>query len=301
MPMGKVWSIMKIIDLYQPGRTVLSLEIFPPRRDYPLDSIFTTVEALQKLDPGFISVTYGAGGSTRDRTVEIAARIKKVYGIEVVAHLTCVSHRRIELEAIMDSLIKEGIRNIMALRGDLPEGDPDFDLSTCEYHYASELIRDARKKADFGILAAAYPEGHPECERLHQDLLYLKEKADSGVDVLITQFFFDNRKFYDFLDKAEQIGIHCPIVPGIMPVLNANQIKRMLYLSGASLPGRLVKLLDLYSGDPADMEKAGIEFASRQVEDLLKNKVPGVHLYTMNKPAQITKIVQNVGLAPQKA
>lgn len=196
----------------------------------------------------------------------------------------------------MDSLIREGIRNIMALRGDLPEGDPEFDLQTCEYRYASELIREARQKADFGILAAAYPEGHPECERLHQDLLYLKEKVDSGVDVLITQFFFDNRKFYDFLEKAAQMGIGCPIVPGIMPVLNANQIKRMLYLSGASLPAQLVKLLDLHSDNPSDMEKAGIEFASRQVEDLLKNRVPGVHLYTMNKPAQITEIAQNAGL-----
>lgn len=291
---------MKIIDLYHPGIPVLSLEIFPPRRDYPVDSIFTTVEALQKLDPGFISVTYGAGGSTRDRTVEIAARIKKDFNIEVVAHLTCVAHRRIELEAVMDSLIKEGIRNIMALRGDLPEGDPDFDLESCEYRYASQLIRDARQRADFGILAAAYPEGHPECERLNLDLYYLKQKVDTGVDVLITQFFFDNRKFYDFIDKAQNLGIYCPIVPGIMPVLNANQIKRMLYLSGASLPGQLVKLLDLYSSNPADMEKAGIDFASRQIEDLLNNKVPGIHLYTMNKPAQIASIVQNVGLVADK-
>ncbi len=289
---------MKIIDLYQAGGTVLSLEIFPPRPNYPLDSIFVTVEALKKLDPGFISVTYGAAGSTKDRTVEIAARIKRVYGIEAVAHLTCVSHRRAELESIMDSLMEEGIKNIMALRGDLPEGDPDFKLENCEYRYASEMIREARQRADFGILAAAYPEGHPECRRLNEDLFYLREKVESGVDVLITQFFFDNRKFYDFLDKACQAGINCPIVPGIMPVLNANQIKRMLILSGASLPGRLVKILDLYSDDPAGMERAGIEFASRQLEELLENQVPGIHLYTMNKAAQITEIAKNVGLLP---
>lgn len=288
---------MKIIELYKEQDTVLSVEVFPPRKDYPLQGIYETVEDLQKLNPGFISVTYGAGGSTRDRTVEIAAHIQRNYAMEVAAHLTCVSHRRSEMDVILDSLIKEGIQNIMALRGDLPEGDTGFDLKACEYHFASELIRDAKQKADFGILAAAYPEGHPECERLDQDLRNLKVKVDSGVDVLITQFFFDNRKYYDFLDKAMHIGIECPIVPGIMPVLNANQIKRMLYLSGASLPGTLVKLLDLYSGNPADMEKAGVEFASQQVENLLKNKVPGVHLYTMNKPRQIAQIVRNAGFA----
>ncbi|MGI6469169.1 MAG: methylenetetrahydrofolate reductase [NAD(P)H] [Syntrophomonadaceae bacterium] len=288
---------MKVLELYKPGSSVLSLEVFPPRRDYPLETIYQTVEELQKLNPGFISVTYGAGGSTRDRTVEIAAHIKKHYSMEVVAHLTCVAHCRSEVDAILESLWQENIRNIMALRGDLPEDDPTFDINACEYRYASELIRDARKKADFGILAAAYPEGHPECERLDQDLGHLKEKVDSGVDVLITQFFFDNRKYYDFIDKAERIGITCPIVPGIMPVLNANQIKRMLYLSGASLPGTLVKLLDLYGEVPADMEKAGIDFASRQIENLLSNDVPGIHLYTMNKPRQITQIVKNVGMA----
>jgi len=288
---------MKILELYKLQTSVLSLEVFPPRKDYPLQTIYETVEELQKLNPGFISVTYGAGGSTRDRTVEIAAHIKKHFSMEVAAHLTCVSHRRSEVDAILDSLWQENIQNIMALRGDLPEDDPAFDINACEYRYASELIRDAKKKADFGILAAAYPEGHPECERLDQDLRHLKEKVESGVDVLITQFFFDNRKYYDFLDKAERIGITCPIVPGIMPVLNANQIKRMLYLSGASLPGALVKLLDLYSEVPADMEKAGIDFASRQIENLLNNDVPGVHLYTMNKPRQITQIVKNVGMA----
>lgn len=288
---------MKIIELFKKDGLVLSLEIFPPRRDYPLETIFATLDELKKLQPGFISVTYGAGGSNRDRTVEIASRIKKEYGIESLAHLTCVAHSKAEVEFLLDRLISEGIDNIMALRGDIPEDDSDFDLSRCEYHYASELIADARKKADFGIAAAAYPEGHPECCRLKEDLTYLKQKVDSGVDFLITQFFFDNRKFYDFVDKVDGIGIRCPIVPGIMPVLNAGQIRRMIYLSGASLPGGLLKILDKYEHDPEDMARAGIEYASRQIADLIENRVPGLHLYTMNKAREISAIVHNAGLA----
>lgn len=287
---------MKIIDLFKGEGPVLSLEIFPPRRDYPLETIFATLDEMKKLKPGFISVTYGAGGSNRDRTVEIASRIKRQYGIESLAHLTCVAHSRAEVNHLLEQLIQEGIDNIMALRGDLPEDDPDFELSRCEYRYASQLITDALKKADFGIAAAAYPEGHPECRRLDEDLVFLKQKVDCGVDLLITQFFFDNRKFYDFLDKAYRVAIRCPIVPGIMPVLNAGQIRRMIYLSGASLPGSLLKILDKYEKDPENMARAGLEYASRQAQDLMENGIPGLHLYTMNKAREISEIVHNIGM-----
>jgi len=288
---------MKIIELYGGEVPLLSLEIFPPKADYPLDTVFETLDHLIDLNPGFISVTYGAGGSNQARTVEIAARIKKEYGIESLAHLTCVRHTRAEVDGILDELIKEEINNILALRGDLPEDDPNFDINQQEYRYAFELIKDIHKKAEFGIAAAAYPNGHTECLRLKDDLINLKHKVDCGVDFLITQFFFDNRIYYDFMDKITSIQINCPVVPGIMPVLNARQIKRMLYLSGASIPGKLLKLLDKYGDDPANMEKAGIEYASSQVQDLIANKVPGIHLYTMNKYRQITEIVKNVGLA----
>ncbi|MGI6422749.1 MAG: methylenetetrahydrofolate reductase [NAD(P)H] [Syntrophomonadaceae bacterium] len=288
---------MKIIEFYKMSqKPVLSLEIFPPRASYPVETIFETIEELRDLKMDFISVTYGAGGSTRDRTVDIASSIKKDYGIETLAHLTCMAHSRQEVDSILEILWDRGIRNIMALRGDLPLDEEGIDSIKREYHYAFELIEDARKKADFGIAAAAYPEGHPECEKLKEDLLYLKQKVDAGVDVLVTQFFFDNRKFYDFIDRGLQIGINCPIVPGIMPVLNAKQIKRMLALSGASIPPALLQLLDKYDTRPDDMEKAGIEYASRQVEDLIKNKVPGIHLYTMNKSRQIKEIAANAGL-----
>jgi len=287
---------MKIKEFYKAEQVVLSLEIFPPKKDGPLETVFHTLEHLVKLNPRFISVTYGAGGSNRVRTVEIASRIKKQYGIEPLAHMTCVGHSKKEVNTILDSLLQEGIENILALRGDPPEDDPDFDFSQQEYRHAIEMIQDARKKSDFGIAAAAYPEGHPECPRLNDDRRYLKEKCDSGVDLLITQLFFDNRVYYDFVDKALAIGINIPIVPGIMPALAAKQIKRFMYFSGSAMPGKLLQLVDKYEHAPEDMEKAGIEYASQQIDDLIKNKVPGVHLYTMNKWIQITEIVQNVGL-----
>ncbi|NLO22227.1 MAG: methylenetetrahydrofolate reductase [NAD(P)H] [Syntrophomonadaceae bacterium] len=288
---------MKIIEFYKLSqKPVLSLEIFPPQASYPVESIFETIEELRDLKMDFISVTYGAGGSTRDRTVEIASSIKTDYGIETLAHLTCMAHSRQEVDSVLERLWDRGIRNIMALRGDPPSDEEGIDPDQREYNYARELIEDARKKADFGIAAAAYPEGHPDCEKLSDDLLYLKQKVEAGVDVLVTQFFFDNRKFYDFIDRSLQIGINCPIVPGVMPVLNAKQIKRMLALSGASIPPALLQLLDKYDNRPDDMEKAGIEYASRQVENLIINKVPGIHLYTMNKSRQIKEIATNAGL-----
>lgn len=289
-------KIMKIAAFYKEKKPVLSLEIFPPKKDYSLGTIFATIDELKKLNPKFISVTYGAGGKEKDKTGEIAARIKKNYGIEPLAHLTCARHTKAEVDAILDELWQAGIRNILALRGDPPENEADFDFSHQEYRYAYELIDDARAKADFGIAAAAYPEGHSECSRLSADLTNLKMKVDRGVDFLITQMFFDNRIYYDFVDKAITKGINIPIVPGIIPVLNAKQIKRIIYLSGASIPHTLLKLVDEYEDSPDDMAKVGTDFASSQVQDLVTNKVAGVHLYTMNKAEAITEIVNNVGL-----
>jgi len=287
---------MKIIDFYRKGAPVLSMEVFPPKKNYPLETIFYTLNGLKKLNPAYISVTYGAGGGNKDRTVEIASRIKKEYGIESQAHLTCIGHSKTQVSSILDELLEEDIHNVMALRGDIPQDDPDIDFSKQEYRYAWELVRDIRAKGDFGIAAAAHPEGHPECRRLSEDLEHLKKKVDMGVDFLITQLFFDNRIFYDFIEKAQKKGINCPVVPGIMPVLNSRQIRRIIYLCGASIPAKLLKLVDKYENSPLDMEKAGIEYASQQVADLIANKVPGVHLYTMNKTEQISQIVKNVGL-----
>ena len=287
---------MKIIELYKSKRPVLSLEIFPPKNNFPLESIFTTLDKLIELKPEYISVTYGAAGSTRERTVEIAARIKKEYGIEPQAHLTCVNHNRGEIQGILAELKREGIQNIMALRVDIPDQAVDFDFSTQDYQYAYQLIQQIRQSDDFGIAAAAHPEGHPDCRRLSEDITYLKLKFDSGVDFLITQLFFDNRIFYDFCEKAEKSGIKCPVIPGIMPILNANQIKHIISMCGASIPAKLLNIVNKYEKNQADMEKAGIEYASQQIEDLRDSKVVGIHLYTMNKAEQITQIVKNCNL-----
>jgi methylenetetrahydrofolate reductase (NADPH) len=184
----------------------------------------------------------------------------------------------------------------MALRGDFPE-TPDFDIKDCTYRYANELIEVIKAKSDFGIAAAAHPEGHPDCRRLKEDLYNLKNKVDTGVDFLITQLFFDNRIYFDFVDKCLNVNINCPIVPGIMPVLNANQIKKMIFLNGGSMPAKLIKIVDKYGNNPADMEKAGIDYAAEQISGLLTDKVAGIHMYTMNKSLQITNILEQVGLA----
>lgn len=285
---------MKIADFYRTAQPVLSLEIFPPNMIYPLETVFTTLDELIKLNAKYISVTY-PGGDNRVRTVEIAARIRKQYGIEAQAHLTCVGHTAAEVGQILEALRMEGISNIMALRGDLPD-DGSYDINKQTYRFANELIQTIKTKGDFGIAAAAHPEGHPECRRLSEDLRHLKNKVEAGVDVLITQLFFDNRIFFDFIDKAQAVGIHCPIVPGIMPVLNAKQIKKMVYLNGGSMPASLLKIIDQYEHQGDDMEKAGLEYAIRQIEDLLDSGVAGIHLYTMNKARQIIYIVENAGL-----
>ncbi|MBD3368737.1 methylenetetrahydrofolate reductase [NAD(P)H] [Candidatus Fermentibacteria bacterium] len=290
---------MKIKDLYTKGPPVLSLEVFPPRRSSGLDTVFDTLSKLRELQPDFISVTYGAAGSQRDHTVEISSRILSDFEIEPLAHLTCIGHTREEIRDILQKLSDRGIENVLALRGDLPENEEDLP-DRRDYVFARDLVRDITANSGFGIGAAAYPEGHVECPRIEQDLQHLKQKVDAGVDFLITQLFFDNRIYYDFVERARKVGIDVPIVPGIMPVLSASQIKRIIYLCGVSIPAGILKLLDHHGDDPREMERAGIEYASRQVCDLLENGVPGVHLYTMNRHRQIRQIAESTGLAGEK-
>ncbi|WP_027351959.1 methylenetetrahydrofolate reductase [NAD(P)H] [Desulfotomaculum nigrificans] len=288
---------MQISKLYQQKKPVISFEIFPPKSTSPLETVFTTLDQLVRLKPDFISVTYGAGGSSRDRTKEIASRIKNQYHIETLAHLTCVGHSSAEIDQIIKDLLAENIENVLALRGDPPANQPDFDFSKCEFSYAADLIRHIKAKTNICVAAAAYPEGHASCKRLSEDLNWLKYKVDQGVDFLITQLYFDNRIFYNFIENARRIGIQCPVAAGIMPVLNAKQIKRIISLCGASMPAKLLMLVDKFGDNNEDMEKAGLEYASEQVRDLLESGVEGIHLYTMNKPQQITQILKNVGLA----
>lgn len=291
---------MKIKDLLEGKKPALSFEIFPPKPDYPLDTVYQTITGLRNLKPDFISVTYGAGGSNRSRTMEIAAHIREAYRIESVAHLTCVGHSPAELDEILAQMRERGIENLLALRGDPPQGETSFKPPAGHYRYAVDLVRHIRKRGDFCIGAAAYPEGHKECRRWQDDWDYLRAKVEAGVDFLTTQLFFDNRIFYNFLDHMERLRVTVPILPGIMPVLNPGQIKRMVYLSEASIPSQLLKLFDKYGNDNLGFEKAGIEYAIRQIDDLLANGVAGIHLYTMNRVAQIQTIVENSQLKEKR-
>jgi methylenetetrahydrofolate reductase (NADPH) len=288
---------MNLADLFKKKKPVISFEIFPPKLDTPLESIFDTLEQFKELKPDFISVTYGAGGSAKDRTIEIASKIKNEYHIEGMAHFTCVGHSKAEIDSLLENLHANNLGNILALRGDPPANQPNFDFSKNVYKYASELIEHIRKKSNFFcIAAAAYVEGHSDSKRLKDDLIHLKHKVETGVDFLVTQLFFDNRFFYDFLDKTSAMGINCPITPGIMPIFKADQIKRIASLCGASFPAKLVVLMDKYGDNPEDMRKAGIEYASTQIRDLIDNCVDGIHLLTMNRPKSSRIILENTGL-----
>jgi len=286
---------MKLSEIFKSGKKTISFEIFPPKPNVPLETLFESIEGFKKLSPDFISVTYGAGGSQRGRTAEIASRIKNQHQIETMSHLTCVGHSVEEIDAILADMKKDGIENILALRGDPPIDQPDFDFSKGAFKYANELISHIRKTGDFCIAAAAYPEGHIDCKRLSEDRFHLKNKVDAGVDFLVTQLFFDNRIYFDFVEKCAQIGINCPIIPGVMPIFSS-RIKNMTAKSGCSIPAKLVLMLDKYEHSPEDLRKAGEENAGIMIRELLDGGAPGVHLYTMNKLDSTIEIMKIAGL-----
>lgn len=285
---------MRIRDIFTGSRPVLSFEVFPPKPESPIETIYTALGKLRELNPAFISVTYGAGGSTTERSMGIVEKVKHEYGVETMAHLTCVGATPEKIDPILDKLEELGVENILALRGDPPAGCETFTPVEGGFAYARDLIRHIKQRKSFSIAAAAYPEGHLECRNIDQDVEYLKQKADEGVDLLITQLFFDNNLFYSFLEKARNKGVHCPVSTGVMPVLNANQIKRMTTLCGASIPGKLISVMEKYGASPADMEKAGIEYACQQIYDLVQHELDGIHICTMNKAEQTKIIMDNL-------
>lgn len=276
---------MRVSELFK-EKTVFSFEVFPPKRDYPIDTIFETLDELSKLSPDFVSVTCGAGGDGGDATAEIAAAIKHKYGKESVAHMPGLNLTRDDALRALELLRNNGIDSILALRG-----DPNSDAAARgDFHYAAELIRFIHDNGDFDIVAACYPEGHTQCRDLTADISHLKAKVDEGVDHLITQLFFDNRFFYDFLERARAARIEVPVEAGIMPVTGKKQIQRMVSMCGASIPGQLKVLLDKYGDEPLSMRDAGIDYATEQILRLLENGVDGIHLYTMNNPYVAQKI-----------
>lgn len=288
---------MRISEIFARHRPVISFEIFPPKTKDRADIISKLAADFAKLGPAFISVTYGAGGTTRDFTVEVASLLSG-FGFTVMAHLTGLGHTVAEIDEILGRLHAAGVENILALRGDPPKGVGPHKLAPGDFAYAVDLIRHIRSKGIFGIAAAAYPEGHIESPRIDLDWLYLKEKVDAGAEFLVTQLFFDNRVFYHFLESIRRLGVFCPVTAGILPVLNASIIKRIVSLCGASIPAKVLAMLDKYADDPESLEEAGLEYATRQVEDLIANDVEGIHLYTLNRSEWVAKLLRNIGYKP---
>jgi methylenetetrahydrofolate reductase (NADPH) len=276
---------MKIRDFYDAGRRVFSFEFFPPKTDAGVANLEKTVHELRDLAPGFVSVTYGAGGSTRDRTVDLVTRIQQRDGITAMAHLTCAGAGRDEIAAVLDRLFEAGIENVIALRGDPPAGQARFESVPGGFDHASDLVGFIRGRHGDGfcLAGAAYPEGHVECRDLDQDLSHLLLKVRAGVQVLITQLFFDNRCYFDFVRRARAAGITIPIVPGIMPITNLASIERMTKLSGASIPPALRAELERRREDPAAVMQLGVAQAAAQCVDLLSGGAPGIHFYTLNQ------------------
>ena len=285
---------MHIRELFTGERPVLSFEFFPPRSDEAAALLERTIADLRPLNPSFVSVTYGAGGSTREKTIDIVSRIRRDTGIEAMAHLTCVGSTREELATVLDRLADAGVENVLALRGDPPKGQTTFQAVEGGFSYASELVRFIRSNHDarFCIGGAAYPEKHIECGNPAVDLTNLKRKTDEGVDFLVTQLFFDNRRYFDFVARARRCGITQPIVPGIMPITNAASVERMTVGCGASLPFDLAAELDRRRHDAAAVLELGIEHAIQQCVELLNGGAPGIHFYTLNRSHATVEIFQ---------
>ena len=274
--------------------TAFSFEFFPPKDEAGFQSLFETIEKLKPAHPAFVSVTYGAGGSTRSKTVDLVGKIKNEIGIESMAHLTCVGHQKEEIVSVLESLQECGIENILALRGDPPKGEEQFVKTEGGFGYASELVAFIKSKFSFCVGAACYPEGHIECSDLQKDMDHLKQKVDSGVDFLITQLFFDNRHYFDFIERAEKEGISIPIIPGIMPILNLKQSQRFTKMCGASLSDSLLSKFDGFDDNPEKVREIGINHAIEQCKDLLESGVPGIHFYTLNRSKATLAILEKL-------
>ena len=282
---------MKILDLYNENKTLLSFEVFPPKKTSPIESVYGVLEELCFLNPAYVSVTYGAGGTASDNTCAIASRIKNEYNVESIAHITCVNSTKSEVNSVLKQFKEHNIDNVLALRGDVV---PDVAPKT-DFKYASELTQFIKNYGGFHIAGACYPEVHPEAKDDVSDIINLKKKVDSGAEFLISQLFYDNNTFYEFIKRCRLAGVNVPIEAGIMPVINKKQIQRMVSLCGASLPAKFVRIMNRYGDNPEAMRDAGIAYAVDQCVDLIANGVSGIHLYTMNNPYVARRITEAVG------
>lgn len=283
---------MKLRDIIGKDKVTLSFEVFPPKTQTNYESVFDAAMNVASLKPDYMSVTYGAGGSTRENTVKFADAIQSKYGVTTIAHLTCVGATKADIRRSVEEMRAAGIENILALRGDRPkdyEGEPFVD-----FHYASELIAEIKTMGDFCIGGACYPEGHTEAANKKEDILNLKKKVDAGCEFLTTQMFFDNNILYNFLYRIREQGITVPVIPGIMPITRATQVKTAVQLSGTNVPERFRNLVDHFGTNPAAMEQAGIAYATDQIIDLIANGINNIHVYSMNKPHIAEGIMKNI-------
>lgn len=286
---------MNICDLFPRKKAVVSFEIFPPKSTTPVEVIYETIDALAPLRPDYISVTYGAGGSTSRTTIDIASIIREKYNINSLAHLTCVSSSKEEMDAILAELSDKNVTNILALRGDEPRDQKEILNKVRDFKYASNLAQYVTdSNYHFCLGGACYPEGHPESSSLDKDVENLKRKVDAGVDFLVTQLFFDNEMFYRFKEKADKHRVQVPIQAGIMPVTNRKQIERIVELTNATIPQKLIRILDKFEHNKEAVKDAGIAYATEQIMDLLAHDAAGVHIYTMNRPQVAKDIVRNL-------
>lgn len=281
---------MKIIDILKQDQITLSFEVFPPKKIEKYDSVQAATEGVAALHPSFMSVTYGAGGGTSEFTLNIAKNIRDKYGVEVLPHLTCVSSTKAHVHEMIQKFKEYGFENVMALRGDIPEGGAPYD----DYHYASELVADIKSQGDFCIGGACYPDGHVECAHKDDDIRNLKRKVDAGVDFLTTQMFFDNAEFFNFLYRLREQDIRVPVLAGIMPITNQKQLSRSVALSGTTVPTRFKEIVDKFGEHPEAMKQAGIIYATEQIIDLIANDVKHIHVYSMNKPDVAEAIQRNL-------
>lgn len=289
---------MRITDAFGLPGHVFSFEFFPPKTAEGVAALYRTInEELAPLQPSFVSVTYGAGGSTQDLTVELVSTIKREFALETMCHLTCVGHSSGELAGVLDRLTGNGVENVLALRGDPPRGQEHFERPADGFGYGQELARFIRGRYDFCLAGGCYPEGHPDCSERDEDLWHLKEKVDSGVEFLITQLFFEPALYFDFVDRARRIGIDVPIVPGVLPVLSLAQIERFTSLCGASLPARLRTRLEACAGEETTEVQVGIDWATEQCAALLDGGAPGIHFYTLNRAHSVTEVLGNLAIA----
>jgi methylenetetrahydrofolate reductase (NADPH) len=287
---------LKIKGILKEKRTI-SCEFFPPREAEGIPNVLRVIDRVSAFCPDFVSVTYGAGGSTRAFTEEITMHVKLETDLEVMAHLTCVGQTKEEIHGVLERLDRAGVDNVIALRGDPPRGQSDFIPVEGGFNHSTDLIKHIKKNFQFGIAGACYPEGHTESPDLNTDLRYAKLKVEKGADFLITQLFYDNNYFFEFVDRAQKFGINVPIVAGVLPILSAPQIRRFTALCGARIPSELDQQLDKYAEDDNAVRELGIEYATKQVRELWDSGVPGIHFYVLNRSYSVSKILANLGLA----